>query len=269
MALRNQLNKIHSGIMEELEAAGVPGYAGIDEAVVNQDALTLQNELKSFIERRENGVPQPEIETLGLEIDKAIMQEEIMELRDKLVAIGERVSGVKTIVPRKTNVISMVTRAAAVLVFLVAGGIFLLQMSGSSTSGMFDNYVGRSAPRGPADEPDKIGSVAINLYEKGDYQGADALFEDLLLKDNSPIIWKVYAGHSALETGNPDKGIKILSEIAPDEPTYIDAQWYLAGCYIRKENTTEAIEILQRLSQTEKIENYPYPIEKLLKKLQR
>jgi len=269
IALRNQLNRIHSGIMEELEAAGTPGYAGIDGAIINQDALTLQNELKSFIERRESGADQPADDKLILEIDKAIMQEEVMELRDKLVSIGEKVTGVKTMVPQKTSVLTIVTRAAAILIFLVAGGIFLLQMNGSSTSGMFDNYSSRSVTRGTVDNSDKIFNVALGLYDKGDYKGAGNLFDGLLENEDAPVIMKVYAGHCALENGDPDKGINILSTIPQDEPVYIDAQWFLAGCYLRKEQTAEAKQILENLSTTEKIENYPYPIEKLLKKLQR
>jgi tetratricopeptide (TPR) repeat protein len=270
IALRNQLNKIHTGIMEELEAERVPGYAGIDDAIINQDALALQNELKSFIERRESGDPQLQSnDNLDIEIDKAIMQEEVMELRNKLVSISEKVTGVKVIAPQKTNVLTMVTRAAAVLVFLVAGGIFLLQMNNSSTSGMFDNYVSRSASRGPAVADEKIVNVALGLYEKGEYQGAGSLFDGLIENPEAPAILKVYAGHCALENGDADKGIRLLSTIADDEPFFIDAQWYLAGCLIRKDQTAEATQILEKLSQTEKIENYPYPIEKLLKKLQK
>ncbi|HBB92736.1 MAG: hypothetical protein A2X22_04505 [Bacteroidetes bacterium GWF2_49_14] len=276
MSLRNQLSRIHASIIDDVDASEIPGYAIIEEAIINQDAVVLQAELKEFTNSRLSGALPEELEGIKLsrEIDQALLEEDVMELREKLTAIGDQVTGKTLVVSSRRKIITTITSIAAVLTFLISGTIVLMQnptISGNQRlSGMFENYGSISESRGPVDAVNKITNTAVHLYNNKQYPLAGPLFDVYLEQnDSDDEVVKVYAGHCALETNDPDKGIRYLSSITSEAPAYIDAQWYLAGCYLRKDQPAVAIDIIEKLSKNDKIDRYPYPIEKLLKKLRK
>ncbi len=275
MSLRNQLNRIHASIIDDVDASEIPGYANIEEAIISQDAVVLQAELKEFTNSRLSGTLPEELEGVKLsrEIDQALLQEDVMELREKLSTIGNQVAGKVLVVNSRRKVITIITSIAAVLTFLISGTIVLMQNSSIAgtqrLSGMFENYGSISESRGPVDEGNKIINTAVHLYNNKQYPLAGPLFDVCLEQDDTDEVVKVYAGHCALETNDPDKGIRYLSSITSEAPAYIDAQWYLAGCYLRKDQPAIALDIIEKLSKNEKINKYHYPIENLLKKLRK
>jgi hypothetical protein len=275
ISLRNQLNRIHASIIDNIDASEIPGYTNLEEAIVNQDAVVLQAELKEFNNSRLAMTLPEELESnkLSREIDRALLEEDVMELREKLEVIGNKVTEKTIEVNSRRRVLTTITSVAAVLTFVLAGTFVLMQNSNIAGNqrftGMFENYTSISESRGPVDAVDKITNSAVQLYNDKQYLLGGSLFDGILEQNDTDEVLKVYAGHCALENDDPDKGIRYLSSITPEAPTYIDAQWYLAGCYLRKDQPSVALDIIDKLSKNENIDRYSYPIEKLLKKLRR
>jgi hypothetical protein len=275
ISLRNHLNRIHASIIEEIDAAEIPGYAGIEEAIINQDAAVLQSELKQFNNSRSSGALPEELDTvrLGREIDQALLEEDVIELREKLTTIGNRVTGKTLVVNSRRKVLTTITSIAAVLTFLITGTAVLMQNSDitgtKNITSAFENYEGIGVPRGLVESANITVDAAVHLYNENQYSLAGPLFDGILAMDDSDEVIKVYAGHCALQNDDPDKGIRYLADISADAPTFINAQWYLAGCYIRKNQPAVALAIIEKLSENERIDRYDYPIKKLLKQLRK
>jgi len=186
ISLRNQLDRIHASIIEEIDASEIPGYANIEEAIINQDALVLQAELKEFTDSRSSGTLPDEVKgiTLSREIDQALLEEDVMELREKLSAIGNRVTGKTLVVNSRRRVLTTITSIAAVMTFLITGTVVLFQNSsiaGSKRlSGMFENYGSIGVSRGPVEAENKIVDAAVHLYNEKQYFLAGPLFDGIL-----------------------------------------------------------------------------------------
>jgi len=156
---------------------------------------------------------------------------------------------------------------------MIGGTMLFRQSSFNSTdsgfTGLFQSYEAVSVTRGTADNEDKIRNTAIELYNEGDFVQAGNLLDAIIETGEASQLIRVYAGACALQNGDPDKGIRYLSDWDPTEPTYIDAQWFLAGCYLDKNERGSALAILEDLVKNESFKKYSYPAEKLIRKLHR
>jgi len=246
----------------------------IHDRVGTTDNQEESSEYGVYLEVRESLADEKESGTqLDLEIETAILEEDIMILRSKLDEISKQVIPTKTVQPRFRRYIAYVSASAAVLVLLVAGALILNfsknSFDSSSYVGLFKPYEGVSVTRGPAEEEDKIRTTAIELYNQGEFLQAGNLLDVIIKNGETSKLIRVYAGACALQNGKPDKGINYLSGWDETEPTYFDAQWYLAGCYLLKDEWEKALAILERLVNDDNFKNYPYPAGKLIKKLQK
>ncbi|MFA5814823.1 MAG: hypothetical protein WC865_04305 [Bacteroidales bacterium] len=257
MALRDQLNRIHTSVIEEVDPIEITGYSGIEQAILNQDCLALNRELGVFEELVLNdGVIQDnESSLLSQNVDKAILQEDVMSLRTTLSEIGEMAVATKKTTPLRRKVITYASSAiAAVFILLIAGAIFLNQNSGSPTSERtfskyFQSYDGIGNKRGPSEEGNRIIELGIQKYNKGEYVNALELFEACISDDNRTETILLYAGSSALITGDPDKALRYFANWDDNSPIYEQVEWYTAGCYLKKNDIEKASAILKKISE--------------------
>lgn len=257
MALRDQLNRIHSSVIEEVDPIEIMGYSGIEQAILNQDSLALNRELSVFEELvlNDGGVQDIELSVLSENIDKAILQEDIMSLRTTISEIGEKTVASKKIIPIRRKVITYASSAiAAVFLLLIAGAIFLNQNSGSliserTFSKFFHSYDGIGNKRGPSEEGNRIIELGIQKYNKGEYTNALELFEACISDNNRNETILLYAGSSALITGDPDKALRYFANWDDSSPIYEQVEWYTAGCYLKKNDIEKARAILKKISE--------------------
>lgn len=99
-------------------------------------------------------------------------------------------------------------------------------------------------PRAP---PDDYLAGAFVAYEAGDFAAAYREFVDLL-----PVYpaSRLYLGICALGQEQYDRAIDWFEEIAPGEPYYAAAEWYLALALIGNDNELAAQELLTRIAAT-------------------
>ncbi len=239
IALRDQLNRIHNSFNEEVISA--------DELL--EFAQTDLSNLSDTYKHDSN------LSGLIQDIDKAIMQEEVMSLRSKLEKIGEAsFSGRKIVTLRRRMITYASSAIAAVFLLVVGGAIFLNQQSSLSLTSertfarYFQSYDGISNRRGPSEDGKSVIELGIQKYNKGEFADALAVFEACMSDNNSNQTVLLYAGSSALFIGDPDKALRYFDKWDSNAPYYDEVQWYTAGAYLKKNDVTKAKTILAEIA---------------------
>jgi tetratricopeptide (TPR) repeat protein len=256
MALRDQLKRIHTSVVEEVDPIEITGYSGIEQAILSQDSLALNRELSLFEElvNSEEGNQDIEMSLFIQDVDKAILEEDVMMLRSKLEKIGEAAVETKKAIPLRRKVITYASSAvAAVFILVFAGSIFLNQIHGSMTSDKaISKYFQPSdvgVKRGPVEDNNKLMDNGINKYNKGEFANAIEWFEtclaDTILHDKALFL----TGTSHFLLGNYDSAIKYLGSCS-EESLYIEeSEWYIAGSYLKMNEMDKAKAILNKFAE--------------------
>lgn len=256
MALRDQLNRIHTSLIEEVDPMEIRGYSGIENAILSQDSLALNKELSIFEELMltDQVVQDDELYFLTQDVDRAILQEDVMSLRSALVEIGERSVPAKTAIPLRRRVITYASTAVAAAFLLLIGSAIFFNLNADSFSSdktfskYFQSYDGLGNKRGLSDEGNRIVELGIQKYNKGEYLNALELFEASMGDNNRNETILLYAGSSALITGDPDKALRYLANWDETSPVIEQVEWYTAGCYLKKNDIEKAQAILKKIS---------------------
>jgi Tfp pilus assembly protein PilF len=182
---------------------------------------------------------------LSQNIDSALMRDDIIELRQKLIAAIHANRIVKEEVP----VVRMYTRkwwyAAASLAALVAVAATLyLQVPRTVTNDkLFTEYYNSENIVDQTRGDQNIVEAVIKFQQK-DFATASQLFKSILDKDNTNIAVWFYYGISNIETKNYDNSIKAFTTIInQNDNLYIEhAEWYLGLCYLKNNQKDKAID---------------------------
>lgn len=255
MALRAQLNRIHSSVVEEVDPVEISGYSGIERAILDQDSLALNRELGIFEELvlNDGGRADLGISLLNQNVDKAILQDDVMSLRAALAEIGERTVATKKVIPIRRKVIQYASTAVAAVFLLFMGSSLLLnQNSGSLTSERtiskyFQSYDGIGNRRGGSDESDRIIELGLQKYNDGKYADALELFEACMGDPKRDQTILFYAGSSALNIGDPDKALRYFANYDAESLIIEQVEWFSAGCYLKKNDFDRAKAILNKI----------------------
>ncbi len=181
---------------------------------------------------------------LSQSIDSALMRDDIIEMRQKLIAVIHAGHVVKAEVP----VVRLQTRrwwyAAASLVALLAvsATLYLQTPRTISNDALFTEYYNSDNIVDQTRSDQNIVEAVIKFQQK-DYAAASVLFKSILDKDNSNIAVWFYYGISNIETKNYDNSIKAFTTIInQDDNLYIEhAEWYLGLCYLKNNQKDKAI----------------------------
>jgi tetratricopeptide (TPR) repeat protein len=181
---------------------------------------------------------------LSQTIDSALMRDDIIDMRQKLIASMQAGREVKMEVP----VVKMPSRkwwyVAASLVALIAVA-FTLYMQiphAVSNDSLFNEYYNSENIVDQTRSNQNIVEAVVKFQQK-DYRTASALFKRILDTDNSNIAVCFYYGISNIETGNYDNSIKAFTAIINHiDNLYIEhADWYLGLCYLKNNQKAKAI----------------------------
>ncbi len=214
--------------------------ATIEQYLANEMAPPEQSAFRE--ELRKNPVLTDELK-VSQAIDSALIREDIIDLRRKLItAINEgRIH--KTEVP----VVRMNSRkwwyAAASLLALcaVAATLYLQTPRNISNDSLFSQYYTSENIIDQTRGDQNIIEAVIKFQQK-DFRTASLLFKSILDKDNSNIAVWFYYGISNIETQNYDNSIKAFNTIIEhDDNLYIEhAEWYLGLCYLKNNQKNKA-----------------------------
>jgi hypothetical protein len=191
---------------------------------------------------------QKELE-LRRDINSAIQEKDVMELRGQLEEIYSAPEHQETVVKRSTTIFNrnLLIIASVISVLIVGSLLVLLLKSNSYTNEeIYAMYYRpyeatlnfRSADAGINQDL----RTAMQYYENKDFRNALVLFEKILSEDESRIGLNLYSGISHMEINEFDNAHSNFQKIIDDKYNlYIEqAEWYLGFCYLMTDNTEKA-----------------------------
>ena len=213
----------------------------LDGELSREELDWISKELKS------NAVLADDIK-LYREIDSAIREQDVMELRNQLEVIHNSMDDSTRNpkrVPRYRRTISYAA-IASLAILISVGVLYKIQNRKLSNMEIYEKYyepydvtmVYRSA----GDNADMLYQQARMKYEAGQYSEAIILFEKLLATDPADMATTLYSGISYLEVEQYNKADRSFSEIiAHNDNLFIEqAEWYLGFCYLMTDETEKA-----------------------------
>ncbi|MBL7112877.1 MAG: tetratricopeptide repeat protein [Bacteroidales bacterium] len=204
------------------------------------DGELSREELDWINKELENNAVLAEDIKLYREVDNAIRDEDVLDLRDQLNIIhnnlGDEVSNPKKPV-RYRKAISYAA-IASVAILISVGVMYKLQTRKLSNQEIYEKYyepyevtmVYRSAESSST----ALLQEARQMYEAGLYTDAIALYEEVLMKDPEDMESTLYSGISYLETDQYVEADKSFNTILDqNDNLFIEqAEWCLGFCYL-------------------------------------
>jgi hypothetical protein len=218
------------------------------------------DERSSFETELDNNLDLTAELELYKEIDTALSENDVMNLRDKLDRISKEVTREKhkersfivRIIPRSR--IATATVAASLL--LLIGITSMLSRNKISNekelyNHYFSTYDATGIFRSNNQDPDNKINLALHKYNAAEYSEAIALFEQVLQTDASNPVGNFYQGMSYQELGKFDNAIMSYSEVIKVKNNLFveQAEWYTALCYLQNDNRKKAYKQFQRIAE--------------------
>ncbi len=208
---------------------------------------------------------------LQLEIDEAISENEIIDLRENLKNIFEQKTDSKRGIIRRMISFDDYVRpavAAAVLVALVIAGILLFSTSKNYTNNQLFtmNYESISAisnTRSVNNNSDQLMKNAFQLYEQKQFIEAIEIFKNY----ESDKLVQFFLGISYIEIDQYQNASFVFSNILNDNNNLFteESRWYLGLCYLKLNQTQKAKDIFNKIANSNSINKIK--AEKILKSL--
>jgi tetratricopeptide (TPR) repeat protein len=216
--------------------------ASIEQYLANEMAPSERSAFKK--ELRSNPELAKELK-LSQSIDSALLRDDVIDLRQKLIAAINASKVTETEIP----VVRLNTRkwmyAAASLLALcaIAATLYLQTNRNLSTDALFSQYYNSENIVDQTRGDQNIVEAVIKFQQK-DFSKASVLFKSILDKDDSNIAVWFYYGISNIETKNYDNSIKAFNTIIKqNDNLYIEhAEWYLGLCYLKSNQKDKAID---------------------------
>jgi len=244
MNLRSLLKDIHELHRDEFEYDGKQQQTPAPEILITEPAIHTTETVSPAFD-----IPEDEI-------DMAIMEADVMNLRSQLQDIANQSQQVSTGRPWFRR-ISSISAAAAVIIMLIVGGTFWLSFSdqGLKPEKLVDKYFEpinyRSPVRGEsAADFSRWMDKAYSHYRDGNYKEALEFFEILEEESQGSPEIVTHAGICLWKLNRPKEALEHFNEVISDQDNaYVeDAQWFSVACLILDNEREEAVALLRRLA---------------------
>lgn len=185
--------------------------------------------------------------------DMVLKNHDVIKLRNKLSEI-ERIRAAQK--PVKNAGKRITFRYAAIITgIILAGSITLYYFNGTSMTSdeilnrFYKSYEVTSPSRSQQAILNSDYSTAVEYYNIHDYRNAALYFSKILENDNKYMESTFLNGVSNFEVRNyPDAGKSFAKVINNNDNLFIeDAQWYLALCYLKTDESAKAKEMLTEI----------------------
>jgi len=194
---------------------------------------------------------------LHQEIDEAIQESEVIELRKKLDLVHDLTQNKKQPGLLRTILRHKLSRIAAasfvVLLIITSLSLYLLRPDGNmSNDSLFKIYYQPDAAlliRG-TDSQNATLIQAFQLYENKEYSSALDLFAKVLEADGDNIPVQFYSGISNIELGQYREALLPFNFIMQHKQNlYVErAEWYAALCIMILNENNEAVDLFRKIS---------------------
>lgn len=218
------------------------------------DGSLEEAERRAFEEAMEKDELLRKEVSLHREVDSALGETDILNLRSKLKTIHKKVTEpenearILRMKPRQA-----VAAVAAVAILLIGSAWVFNMITNPAMSGdqLYEMYyqpddavmVMRS---GSATDSESMLVEALRKYESDDFEGALQLFK----KDKSNLMVHFYSGLAYMEIEHFNEAIRSFQTILDDQQNLFieQAMWYQGLCYIKIGQTDKAKEVFSELN---------------------
>lgn len=146
--------------------------------------------------------------------------------------------------------------AASVILFIVILSVLYFISTPASNENLYSQFYNKYdacyVTRSGSSSTDEL-IVAIQLYDKKQYQDAISQFNEIIKKDNKNSAAHFFIGVSYMETKEFDKAIKSLNIVLAQKDTAFleHAEWYLALCYLKTNQIQQAKNIIDQIKSSD------------------
>ncbi len=209
----------------------------IGEAIVDKEVISVSEDVQdnSFFNEKLN-FSNVDIEN---EVDVAIGETDIMELREKLQIIRQNLHAKEDneVILRPAtsrNIRRIMTSAAAVILLVIGIGSVINNMPGQKQElfgSSFVPYPSNSVSRSASDDI-QLGKEAFQFYDKKSYEKAISEFQLILIKSDKPV-YHFFIGESYRALGENRNAIEEYKKVINDNNNrFVEvAEWNLCRCY--------------------------------------
>ena len=251
MSLRASLNEIHryefqpSANIEELESY-------IHSELSSEELASFEVELAS------NQKLMEEVNLIK-DIDLALSETDVMQLRGKLQGIASEIAADKQ---KERSFAGRFSAKRVVLSTVAASLILLLGITGiisrqASQDGIYQRFYNRYEAAGVVRSASTAANLtlteALQKYENKDYKAALDLFSEVISRDQNNMAGHFYAGISLQETGKYLNAIKEYETVIVDKDNLFteQAEWYVGLCYLQTNENKKAYRQFNKIAKKE------------------
>ena len=194
---------------------------------------------------------------LHKEVDEAIQESEVIELRKKLELVHDLTQNKKQPGLLRTILRHKLSRIAAasfvVLLLITSLSLYFLRPEGNmSNDSLFKIYYQPDAAlliRGTNSQNATL-IQAFQMYENKEYNNALSLFSEVLDKDSENIPVQFYSGISNIELGQYQEALHPFNFIMDHKQNlYVErAEWYTALCFLKVNENENAVDLFRKIS---------------------
>lgn len=220
--------------------------ASIEQYLANEMAPA---ERAAFIRESKLNPDLAEELKLSQTIDAALLRDDIVDLRKKLVEAASKANKIETPVIRLKNRKWWYAAASVLVVFTLSTALFLQNKHNVTNDSLFSQFYNSENIIDQTRGDENIVEAVIKFQQK-DFVSASDLFKKILDKDNSNIAVWFYYGIANIETKNYNNSIKAFNTIiAQNDNLYIEhAEWFLGLCYLKNNQKEKAIGQFDRVA---------------------
>jgi len=228
-------------------------------------------EFSEFEKRLENDSEFAREVLLYINVDKAISEINVIDLRMKIHDIYEKINSQKQVRHQLFPLKWQYLAAAATITLIVSMGVSIIGKNRINNDELLDKYYSayeaEGIVRGASDNVSKFYQDALNAYNRHDYKTSAIKFKEQLDEDFTNIQCHFYYGISCFEINDIREAIKSFQLIIDhNNNLYVEqAQWYLGLCYLKLFDTQKAISIFNSIIQEDS--TYREKAEEIVRKL--
>jgi tetratricopeptide (TPR) repeat protein len=223
------------------------------------DGELSREELDWFSKELESNAVLAEDIKLYREVDNAIREQDVMDLRDQLDVIHNSIGDPAQAPAAQTRYRKVLSYAAiASLAILISLGVLLKVQHNKLTNEQifekhYEPYEVTMIYRSAETDYQKMVSQAFTKYDAGDFYAAIDLFEQILAEDPGDMASHLYSGISYMETDQFNEAeIKFDKIIDHNDNSFIEpAQLYLGYCYLHTGQNDQARSHFKEIASSE------------------
>jgi hypothetical protein len=235
--------------LKEIQKSEFRTSASIEDIESYISSELSETELASFeAELTSNQSLKEEIE-LVKNIDLALNENDVMQLRSKLQGIAGQIASEKRTERSFTGKFKF--QSAVVVSSIAASLILLLGITGllsrhSSQGELYQKFYNKYETAGIVRSASATADITLNSamqkFENKDYEAALNLFSEVISNDPDNMAGHFYAGVSLQETGKYQNAINQYQAVIIDKDNLFieQAQWYTGLCYLQTNENKKA-----------------------------